>query len=420
MNIATKMKRIGEFEQAVIEIVDEGKAKNEKGELLYPVMQEPLVMTFFGAPDALYEVMTERPIMLLSLIQTNKALETFWKRFEDIWIRMIYNILEREINRCLADTYPFFVVANHRARQALAPLLAEINLDKYLNVKHYGDADFLMRSVFTMDPFNEPGKFVGRALGSKEEVRYQIIYYNPVTKLYVQLLQYVHNLQLYYGKNETRLYIAETSICLGDYIHLDSVNRNIDCLDDCFIVNITGGAKPLQYDLQKMKERVMKIRTLLRVHRIERIADSTGKREILKGNVSVGRYPEIVIDMFSQAHKLADRLLDMLTSHFNGTMILIQEEAEPIELNKALATPYYALLYDRDQGLYNTPDKQRSLLMAVLRNAQSSWVFGENMVTKYGQSTPLNCVVCHSETHSVDLLLMYAFCTDECRSAYAQ
>jgi len=127
------MKRIGEFEQAVIEIVDEGKAKNEKGELLYQVMMEPLVMTFFGAPDALYEVMTERPIMLLSLIQTNKALEAFWKRFEGIWIRMIDNILEREVNRRFADTYSFFAIANHRARQALAPLLTEVNLDKYPN-----------------------------------------------------------------------------------------------------------------------------------------------------------------------------------------------------------------------------------------------------------------------------------------------
>lgn len=414
------MKRLDELEQAVIEIVDEGKTKDEEGHALYPVMEEPMVMAFFGAYNTLYETLRERPIMVLNLIRTNKALEMFWGMFEGMWIKMIDNILEREVNRRFADTYPFFAIANHRARQIVAPLLGEINLDKYPNVRHYGDADFLKRRLFESEPFNYPGKVVGTIPYNKTEAIYQVIYYDPVTKLYIQLLQLVYNLQLEYNENNTRLKFIVTTSCLEEYIHWDSVNRNIDCLDDCFVINITEGPKILQYGLDYMLFRVRMIIRRIEEHSILSTLDSTGKREIRYKDVSMGYYPRIVVDMFQQVDRLAGRLLRILESHFDGRAPLVQVVPTPIELDKALATPYYTLLYDKDQGIYNTPDKQRTLLMAVLRNANSSLVFGENMVKKYGQGSPLNCVVCHSETHSVDLLLMRAFCTDECRSIHTQ
>ena len=54
------MKRERELEQAVGEIVREGKRRNEKGQPLYPVIYEPAVLAFFGAPEALVEVLMER------------------------------------------------------------------------------------------------------------------------------------------------------------------------------------------------------------------------------------------------------------------------------------------------------------------------------------------------------------------------
>lgn len=397
------MEHRSELEQAVIEIVEEGKAKDEEGHALYPVMEEPLVMAFFSAYNTLYETLKERPILVLNLMRTNKALEMFWGMFPGMWIKMIDHVLEREVNRHFVDTYSFFAVANYRIRKALAPLWGEINLIKYNGVQYHGDGDFVKRSIFTVSPFNEPGKFHGAVIREKEEKRYQIIYYDPITKLYIQLLQQIHYLCLYYGENDT-LCIAEPTICLGDYIHWESTYRNIDCLDDCFVVNITDGAKPLQQDLENMKRRVVQI-----------------CRNSRSMSVQPNDYPQIVCNLYYETVALADRLLRILTNHFNGTVPILQEAFKPLELDKALAKPYHALLYDRNQGLYNTQDKQRSLLIAVLRNADSSWIFDDNdMIEKYGQATSLRCAICHTETHYVDSAMMRAFCTEQCRSFYTK
>ena len=397
------MKRPSDFEQAVIEIVEEGKAKDEEGHALYPVMEEPMVMAFFGAYNTLYETLSERPILVLNLIRTNKALEMFWGMFPGVWVKMIDHILEHEVNRRFADTYSFFAVANHRARKALMPLIGEINTTKCFNVKYSGDADFLKRSIFTTSPFNQPGKFLGCAIGEKEEKKYHVIYYDPITKLYIQLLQQIHYLQLYYGNNEKILRSIFPLDCLEEYIHWESVGLKIDCLDDCFVVDVTNGTKLLQQDLEKMKMCVTQICIYVR---------GTG--------IYTNDYPQIVNILYYETTALALRLLRILMSHFNGTVSIIQEAFKPLELNKELAKPYDVLLYDRDQGLYNTPDEQRTLLIAVLRHVAPSRAFGDSIVEEYGQATPLNCTVCHTETPYVDPLMMRAFCTMECRSSYTK
>lgn len=401
------MKRPSDFEQAVIEIVEEGKAKDEEGHALYPVMEEPMVKAFFGAYNTLYETLIERPILVLNLIRTNKALEMFWSMFEGMWIKMIDNILEREVNRRFADTHPFFAIENLRARQALAPLMVDLTpemIERFPLPYRYGDADFLSRSIFTNTPFNVPGKLLGAVLPRENEwMTYQVIYYDPLTKLYIQLLQQIEYLRQYSRiVNNVGLSIFHIESCLENYIEWESVYSDIDCLDDCFLVNVTDGPKLLQQNLDNMIHYVEWLDMLLNPERVP---------ETLAGKSR---------SMWLDAHILAGRLLRLLRDHFNGTVPIVQEAFKPLELDKTSLKSYYVSFYDKDQGLYNTPEKQRTLLTAVLRNTYRNQGYRGDMIEKYGQATPLRCAVCHTETHYVDTAMMRAFCTEQCRSFYTK
>jgi len=93
------------------------------------------------------------------------------------------------------------------------------------------------------------------------------------------------------------------------------------------------------------------------------------------------------------------------------------EKPEPIALDKHTAAPYRTLLYDSVQGLLKTPQEQKAFFKRVLYNLTEidrDWKAG--VIRKYGQ--PLVCAVCSSLTHSVDSVLMRAFCSETCHSEY--
>ena len=114
MCVHIEMKRTHDLANLVIEIVEESKAKDTDGTPLYPVMHEPIVLGFFGAPDALLEVLKDRPIAMLNLLQTNKVLEEFWNQFERAWILWTDMLIENEMGTYVAEIYAFFVVHHHR------------------------------------------------------------------------------------------------------------------------------------------------------------------------------------------------------------------------------------------------------------------------------------------------------------------
>lgn len=105
------MKRSRELEEAVVEIIEEGRKKDEQDEYVYPVIYEPSVFAFFHAKEALFDALMNRPIMVLNLIQTNKALQSLWNKFPRIWIILTDALIEKAMGSYAAVVYPFMAVA---------------------------------------------------------------------------------------------------------------------------------------------------------------------------------------------------------------------------------------------------------------------------------------------------------------------
>jgi len=100
---------------------------------------------------------------------------------------------------------------------------------------------------------------------------------------------------------------------------------------------------------------------------------------------------------------------------------LLEQGATPeqpvlLKLDKNTAQPYRILLYDCKQGLFKTQEEQKNFFLSVLENLPRASSEG-TLIEKYGK--PFNCALCHCETHSVDTLLMRAFCDEMCRSQYS-
>ncbi len=388
---------------AVEEIVERGKLKTEEGALFYPVMAEPAVMAFFGAPEALTEVITQRPLLLLNLIMTNKALQKFWEQTPDIWLILIDNLILNESNPLFLDTYPFFAIANRRARVVLdfeRPAVKQRALEKT-----YGDGDFMKKSLF-YQAFNEPGKLLGHEKGEPEEVAYQLVYYDVMTQRFIDILQlvvYLHGYTLG-DANEGLYYYIERHFRLG----------TLNCLDDCFLIQKTMELeyRAINYDLIRMNVVIEEIKQRSALYEFS----ETGLKI---GSSSVTPYPKTFLDMFARLKLLLNSLSFTLVNHINGTNVIVQKEPVYIDLDKAIATPYRSMLYDKEQGIYNTPDKQRTLLLGLLARTKKHYL-GNDMIEKYGQMTPLSCFLCRKETYMVVPLLKKAFCTPLCYSLFTK
>lgn len=356
------MKRARELELVVTEIVNEGKAKDEMGNLIHPVMYQPAVMAFFGAPDALYGVLRDSPILVLNLLQANKELEEFWNRFENVWIAWVDMLIEKEMGTYAADIYPFLIVQEYKKRLAL-------NQPNPLNMN-------ILARFFRIDY---------RGYGD-EAKGFNILYYDEMTRLYAEIAWKSPSLATLLGQ---RFY---------QYLKIDSnkAYRGVIFLLDCVVVETVEENVLLYsngYDLDWMKTQVKKIEAWL------------------DDNTLPDAKAAIVI------RDLIARLLVLVEAR-KGMKV---ETPVLLKLDKSTATPYRTLLYDRDQGLFKTPREQRTFFVSVLNSMVWAHLDRANvpeLIEKYGQ--PFNCALCHCETHSVDTLLMRAFCGETCRSQYVQ
>lgn len=349
------MKRAHELELAVVEIVREGKARDEEGNLIHPVMQEPAVMAFFGAPDALFDVLRERPLLVLNLLQVNKALEVFWNRFEGIWPLLIDFFVEKEMGAYAADIYPFIVFQQHK---------------KYAR----RDAMFVGSQC-------ESGGLRAMRLEMQQEASSSVlyvVYYDAFTRLYIDFLHAVdmdekwhYHLSQYFNRDD-------------DYGN----KMTIAAYTDCFVIGMSRGTP------------------------IDAIAYNTNRLE---------QTFSLIVRIYNLSEKARGLLVKLRALIKGGDA---PDAPVLLKLDKSTAAPYRTLLYDKGQGLFKTPLEQKDFFVSVLRDLMSNIPSMDRredadvLIVKYG--TPLRCAFCHCETHSVDPLLMRAFCTESCRTIYSQ
>jgi len=365
-----KRQRDTELELAVDKIVSTANKKDEAGHYVHPLMNEtnPMILTFFRARDALLDVLKNRPVLFLNLLRTNKTLATFWQEVEaKIWILLLDHLVEMETSSYVVDIYPFFVIQNKRLYQELKK-----NYDDPTQVVNVETAVFLRLNPSDNTPVATNTLSTGYRAHKDE--KYYIVYYAPVTQFFITILRF----------SELRMKNSRLNSWTALRTYLNNEKKitgrvHVICMADCFLVEEStinaNGNTPFDYDLDYMRNTLNKF------------------------IIGDARHNEVLL-------KLVNDLLEYL----DLTSGLIIEHPRPVLLDKNTAKPYRDLLFDVDQGLYNTPKKQKQLFLATLGEVSDEEKY---VIAKYGQ--PLRCSVCCTETNHVDPLLMKAFCNDACR-----
>lgn len=356
------MKRTRELEQAVEEIVREGKRKNEKGQPLYPVVHEPAVLVFFGAPEALFEVLLDRPLLVLNLLQTNKALQSFFAHFPRIWIQLSDALIEKSMGSYAAEIYPFFEIQWEKE---------DLGLDRkvmFIDIKKRGVRYHQFYLKDTPMTYNEEWE-------DPEELQSLIFY--AVKPDDTWLSDYVEMLNLFdkgrYGGVRTALPVTNTTFW---------------SMFSDFLVLVQKGAEqqlspPRYYEVGRVREEIDKIV----------VAHSW-------------RYGH------SSINYLADKLMDMLSN-------TVSLATPPIvKLDEKSVAEYRTQLYG-EKGLYPTSEAQKIFFFRIVR-ALSDIETKDEMIRQYGDAFTFNCLVCKQETELVDPQLLHAFCGASCRSNYSQ
>ena len=317
-------------------------------------MQEtnPMILTFFHASDALMDVLKNRPLVFLQLLQTNKTLETFWRRFEtNIWILLLDHLVEMESGEYMSEVYPFFVI--HHIRTYGVKLASKLPIGGPVSVVH--DLE------------------LGNA-SSRREVRYYVIYYDYLTKRFIDLLRYIH-----VNKTRPRFDIEKA---ISEYLDWPEEEDYLACLSECFVVE--KPEKLFKYNLNRMRHSVITIM----------IQDESQNRTSLMA--------QQLDDILWRGYQMDGKTIDLGIKH-----------DPPLLLDSSVAKPYRDLLFDPQQGLYKTPEEQKALFLSALGNINRSKKY---MIERYG--TSLECAMCRGETHFVDQALLLAFCTSDCHTQY--
>lgn len=417
------MKRQRQLRDRVSEIVEEGKSRDRNGRPVYPeIATDPLVLGLFGAPEALFEVLRDRPVIVLNLLQTNKAVKAFWDQFDGIWILLIESLIEKAWPMANSiDVYPFFAITNQRIYETIESM--------FRDRPRVRPAAFLTNSNRFMGKKLLQG---GTAIGQDPQnpsTEFVLIYYDEITKLIVEICQNILALSTFFPQS------------MDSYLYLDEYLRNISinpslyvvCLDDAFLMKKTeapvelkpalGYAKNLAGSLNAEYSNFSHGPLLSKEVEITYVRGPIRAYPTLYGGEAppvpriVGIFPLKVGQSLSKVLRSIDRLSTIMRRHTEGIEPIVDEFNIPVPIDRNLVRPYRDLLYHPTQGLYNTPDKQKGFFISLL-DALGNKTSKEEVIERFGQ--PLACTICQCETHMVDPVLNLAFCETICRTQYKE
>ena len=177
------MKRERQLGDVVDEVIEKANRRDGQGRVVHIVMEEPVVIALFYARFAFINVLENRPLALLNLLSTNKALNAFFSEFDKIWPLLLDRFVESEASTYFSEIYPFILKQNLLARDGdLGP--TQVHL--------------FMKNVSTRSTLKVPRPqrylYLGELKGGGP---YYLVYYDELTRRYVDLLQRVKDFRRY-------------------------------------------------------------------------------------------------------------------------------------------------------------------------------------------------------------------------------
>ncbi len=356
-----------ELEQTATAIVKESKGRDEKGNLRYAFMQDPLLITMFQAPEALLEILKERPLQLLHLIQTNKALRDFWDRFDGIWILLVDVLIEKEMGAYAADVYPFFVMEDHlaslTANQVVTPNANFVGRRTY-----YG---YAFRKACL--PYNE-----------RDGLVFYVIPYDVFAKLYAKLEE---TTKLFLGRE----YSLAGNISIMDYLSLGNFASEV-----CATRLLNAFLVTAKKEVALATPRYYLSSLISHLDNIEWVLEFKRERGI------------ILPSLTDEAVGLLPKFRQLVQAPTIGS-----EKPTPVKLDRNTTKADRDRLYDKEKGLYKTQEQQKAFFISVLA-AFAKDKTTEQILRDYGELMPLACAVCRNKTHLVERATKTALCSEAC------
>lgn len=406
------------------EILEVVRARDENNVPLHPeIMLEPVAFVLFSTPDALLDVLKNKPLRVLNLIRTNKVVNEVWRNIPGIWPMMLDNLLALEENADhLSKIYPFFMVAQRRVEELARPLLA-LNTESRRNRAWTNPmiVDAKSDGQALLPKFRRPVQVLGR---NYRGARYALIYYDVVTQHFMDLLQKLLILNQSFGLGSSSSYFFMIANYVG--VELEHPNTSyalklpdyVAVLSDCFLVTENT---EISYHPAVMRDSLKKIIAFFERHTFSEIALDSPHFVVI--NINHIEAPSSVIKAIMEVKADALRLQKLLTTE----LVMEMSGAPPpkrLQLDEDMVRPYRDTLFNRENGLYNTPELQQKLFVDVLsalyahRYADEDIAGGKaEFIWRYGSN--LQCSVCKKETEHVDPVLLRAFCSDSCRSVHS-
>ena len=418
------MKRTRDLEETVVQIVTEAKSKDDQGNPLYPeIVADPLVLAIFGAPEALFEVLKERPVRILNLLRTNHALEVFWNRFEGLWILLTDLLIERVWPMTgSVDVYPFFVIANQRIYERIVSMFSREPKPKPASA-------FLKAYTYFNNKLLHVNTVVGRDTNMPSRT-FSLIYYDPMTKLLIDIFQHALSLSQFFAQpiepeESLAQYIDDMALVgkfqFGGFSFPGSLGYLV-ALEDAFLVE-RKDAKTIRNELFRVSLTVNYLYQRYKSYSYEPLVTQQVKITRVNGlgETVVSSHPLRVAKSLAHLLDSIGKLRTMLERHHEGVEPLVFNEMVPVSVDADFALPYRTLLYDPEQGLFNTVEKQKEFFLSLLRKL-GEITSKEEVIHKFGQDAitePFACTVCQTETFMVDPVHhKRAFCHLSCWQHY--
>lgn len=417
------MKRSRQLERTVTEIVKVARSRDTQGSPLYPeILTDGIAMALFLAPEALLGALKERPIMVLNLIETNRAVNAVMSKFLNIWIILIDSLLERVIPG-QDELYPFFAVMNARLHGRSE------KIDKKA-------ASFLQRSEFLGASLMDTDLVLGLKMTMKkplfltcasgdmcfpeEDNAFFLVPYDPLTKIYIGILQRMHRLGAHFGQPFVPRFLLVSYLdkigLLTDFYSLEK--GYIVCLENDFLINsytsaILNKGKPKRCDIAYLKSMQEEI---TEAYSIIHVPTWVSHQSVAHYDKSSGNQTNNVAELFDELRSKIEELGNSIKYRPSGEECPAFESAR---LDAKTARPYREKLYTNTDALYKTAYEQKAFFVAILTKL-AELSSSEEMRKNYGQVLPLACAQCNNETHLVDPVQhKLAFCQINCWKQYS-
>lgn len=400
------MKRSADsLEEYAIKIVNKASTRDANQNLVYAdLWEDPAILPFITARDALLEVIRDKPIRFLRLLETSKGLNKLFAQFPGVWRVMSARLIEMELGGYMAQVYPFFIVENARFRAQRAFSTRHLmfaNREKYMIAL---DGNLVIKPALGIR-ISEMSIKHPVLQGDKSNEYYYYVKYDAYTHRFITVMQY---LKASYNAGFSFMFIDRISRIVSEFLGIRPLGGFLACYLDGFLVtpeyiNEKDGTAKFTHPTNMTDF-------------LEGVISFAQEYTYRKGTTDFGTP---IVNVFRYDTKVA-------TLHQETPPDLVGDLRALLDAPVPENNPNATRLDAKSMSEFSTklaemyPGGQEGE-KRLFKNLLYSFVGDGNNATridKYSSNYPLKCIACHSLTSLVDPHLELAFCRTECLALY--